>query len=87
MTGTPIRKPGYVEFDGALAPAEGWRTARARGKTFLVEWLDAIADEAKVQRSTDDETIAVFPSNSGGVITIAGVTTMVSGRSIVIVPA
>jgi len=86
MTGNAVRPHGYVEFgDGAKAEGD-WNVWRARGKTFLVEWCDPQRPSASLKRSSEAETIAVFPAG-GGRIGFAGASAPVPGRTIAIIPA
>lgn len=83
---TPVRMPGFVMLDGEAELSGGWRSWRGRGKTFLVEWVQAQDGAASLQRACEDEVIAVFPA-SGGEIVWSGKTQTVPPRAVAIVPA
>ena len=85
MTEHAIRQHAYVEFASRGQEEFGWRIARGRGKTFLVEWCEAKGDEATIIRNLEDEVIAVFP-RTGGTVTAGETSTAISGRTIVIIP-
>lgn len=85
-TAKPVRHHGLVAFQRHMGSEDGgWRLWRARGKTFLVEWREYIAEKAPCNVDIERETFVLFPFRSGSV-THNGATRHVAARSVCIVP-